>query len=369
VRSESPRVTSRAPVTDAIGFAERVVALLDEGAFTATYKYAVLLGLLDVVLERTSATGEPPSVVTTRQLAEKVTELYWPQADPFGGGAAPRALRHITTGKRDILGMIREFREADPGDPGGGAPLTRARSSNRAGYAAPLGRVEWTLIQMPLPRLQRFGRTVDLFIYRIGWDEGQRRGPVARYQAGQASDFDNRILLLPNVGLYLQQLNGLLRPMVMRSWTAMVARLNELEESALEDFLFCRERIALVPLRPALRELREGCCFYGGDRRQSTAWSRYPDDGLDNLVLADRGCNGAKRDFLASARHVRRWRERMESPAVPEVAAAERWPRHPETTLGVARAVYLRLPAGSPLWDLARSFVPSEKEELVKVVG
>jgi hypothetical protein len=52
-----------------IAFAERVVALLDEGAFTATYKYAVLLGLLDVVLERTSATGEPPSVVTTRQLA------------------------------------------------------------------------------------------------------------------------------------------------------------------------------------------------------------------------------------------------------------------------------------------------------------
>jgi hypothetical protein len=120
-------VTTRAPVKDAIGFAERVVALLDEGAFTATYKYAVLLGLLDVVLERTSATGEPPGVVTTRELAEKVTELYWPQADAFGGGGRPRALRQITTGKRDILGMIREFREADPGDPG--APLARARSS------------------------------------------------------------------------------------------------------------------------------------------------------------------------------------------------------------------------------------------------
>lgn len=69
-------MSARAPVTDAIGFAERVVALLDEGAFTATYKYAVLLGLLDVVMERTSAKGEPPSVVTTRELAEKVTELY-----------------------------------------------------------------------------------------------------------------------------------------------------------------------------------------------------------------------------------------------------------------------------------------------------
>lgn len=137
---------------------------LREDAFTATYKYAVLLGLLDVVLERTSAQGEPPSVVTTRQLAEKVTELYWPQADPYGGGGRPRALRQITTGKRDILGMIREFREADPGDPG--APLARARSSRGVGYAQLLGRVEWMLIQMPLPRLQRFGRTVD------EWGEG-----------------------------------------------------------------------------------------------------------------------------------------------------------------------------------------------------
>ena len=62
-------MTARAPVTDAIGFAARVVALLDEGAFTATYKYAVLLGLLDVVLERTSATCSPslrgPLPVTT----------------------------------------------------------------------------------------------------------------------------------------------------------------------------------------------------------------------------------------------------------------------------------------------------------------
>jgi hypothetical protein len=98
-------------------------------------------------------------------------------------------------------------------------------------------------------------------------------------------------------------------------------------------------------------------------------WSRYRDDGLDNLVLADRGCNGAKRDFLASARHVKRWRERMESPAVPAVAAAEHWPRHPETTLGVARAVYLRLPNGSHLWDSVRSFVRAEKRELVGAVG
>lgn len=42
-----------APVEDrgAIGFAEKVLGLLDEGRFTATYKFAVLLGLMDLCLE------------------------------------------------------------------------------------------------------------------------------------------------------------------------------------------------------------------------------------------------------------------------------------------------------------------------------
>ena len=93
---------SRAPVTDAIGFAERVVALLDEGAFTATYKYAVLLGLLDVVLERTGRAGEPPDVVTTRQLAEKVVELYRPHR---GGGCSEGTRRPPSHPLADSMGV------------------------------------------------------------------------------------------------------------------------------------------------------------------------------------------------------------------------------------------------------------------------
>ena len=32
---------------DAIAFAEKVLALLDQGAFTSTYKFAVLLAIMD----------------------------------------------------------------------------------------------------------------------------------------------------------------------------------------------------------------------------------------------------------------------------------------------------------------------------------
>jgi hypothetical protein len=68
---------------DAIGFAEKVLELLDEGRYTATYKYAVLLALIDLCLEGTQASGAPPAMVTTRQLADKIVEIYWPHTVPF----------------------------------------------------------------------------------------------------------------------------------------------------------------------------------------------------------------------------------------------------------------------------------------------
>ncbi len=68
---------------DTLAFAEKVLALLRQAAFTATYKYAVLIGLIDLALEGTSASGAPPESITTPQLAEAVVRLYWPQVLPF----------------------------------------------------------------------------------------------------------------------------------------------------------------------------------------------------------------------------------------------------------------------------------------------
>jgi hypothetical protein len=72
----------------AIGFAEKVLELLEEGRYTATYKYAVLLALIDLCLELTEASGAPPQMVTTRQLADKIVEIYWPHTLPFAGHSA-----------------------------------------------------------------------------------------------------------------------------------------------------------------------------------------------------------------------------------------------------------------------------------------
>ena len=79
-------------MTSTLAVAERTIALLDEGSFTATYKYAVLIGLLDLSLERGAEIGGASLTVTTRQLAEKVLGSYWPQVRPmpFHQGITPR---------------------------------------------------------------------------------------------------------------------------------------------------------------------------------------------------------------------------------------------------------------------------------------
>ena len=124
------------------------------------------------------------------------------------------------------------------------------------------GVVEWKLIEMPLPRLQMMGRSQRPFIYEIYWDQRVEQREVTRYQRGEPSSFDNRVMLRHGVGEYLLQLNGLLRPLIQRRWAAMVAQLNRLEESQLEVFLFGADRTQTAKIRAGLWEIQGRRCFY-----------------------------------------------------------------------------------------------------------
>ena len=74
-------------------FAERLLTVLADGAFTSTYKYAVLLGLVDLCVEYSTRAGGAPTSVTTRQLAERILELYWPQVRNLRRADASTELR------------------------------------------------------------------------------------------------------------------------------------------------------------------------------------------------------------------------------------------------------------------------------------
>ena len=91
-------------------------------------------------------------------------------------------------------------------------------------------------------------------------------------------------------------------------------------------------------------------------------WSRYPDDTLDNFVVADKTCNGFKSSSLAAEDHLTRWTRRFadgssEYAHLSDLAQRTAWDRQPGRSLNVARAIYLRLPDDARLWLRRREFV------------
>lgn len=66
-----------------IGFAERLLEVVDSGRRTATYKLALLLAILDLRALQCDKAGLAPTELHTRDLAEEVAKLYWPQLTPF----------------------------------------------------------------------------------------------------------------------------------------------------------------------------------------------------------------------------------------------------------------------------------------------
>jgi hypothetical protein len=358
------------PDRGVVAFGERLLTLLGEGRFAATYKYAVLLALIDLCLEQSSRSGAAPNSVTTRQLAEKVLELYWPQSVPFAP-ASGVLLRQNNTGQAEIVELIRRFRERHAPDPS--SPLSRARAAGPARFERLVRNIEWKLIEMPLPRLQVVGNEEDPFIYRINWDRTVRRGLV-----NDAGSFDNVIRFVGEAGDHLVRLAGLLRPLVQREWAALVAQFNRelVPEFDLDRFLFGAERVSTAPLRAPLRELSSSRCFYCEGRLPPDfevdhfiPWARHPDNGIENLVAADPRCNSYKREHLAATEHVHRWveRARRDAPALAGIASDLGWDRHPERSFAVARSIYLRLPARARLWRRARDFVEADRARLLSV--
>ncbi len=248
-----------------LALAEHILELLDQGRFTATYKYAVLLALLDLCLENAARDGAAPDLLTTRQLAVKIVELYWPHTRPWATGAL-RQSSGPGGGQAEIVAAIERFRAAAASD--GSTPLAEALARAPARYQRLLDFVEWKLIEMPLPRLQTIGDESVTFLYAINWTQSVRQPDVGRYQRGEGGPFDNRIHLPPGVGEALVRLNHLLRPLIHHQWAVKVATLNRLDEYQLERFLFGAERVPLERVRGPIIELQEGRCFYGDTARR-----------------------------------------------------------------------------------------------------
>jgi hypothetical protein len=363
----------------ALALAERILNLLSQGRKTSIYKHAVLLGLIDLCQEGVAKTDAAfvRDTITTRQLAEKVIELLWTHTRPYAGLLPPARLLSNRTGQAEIISLLGNFQGTYVLV--GRQDLEAARRQRRNEFAQLVADVEWKLIEMPLPRLQVVGNQSAPMLYEINWDANVERNSVfkaefRKYVKAQQSTFDNRIRLLPGVAEALIRLGGVLRPLIQQQWVAEIAAFNELQQDDLQRFLFGEQRVALVRMRGPLVELQNGRCFYCENPLDGSVeidhfvpWSRHPDNGIYNLVGTHKQCNSKKSDFFASSAHLVRWRKRCESSGalakeLERIADELEWPTHRDTTLHVARSVYARLPAATPLWIRGDEFEALRRE-------
>jgi hypothetical protein len=153
------------------GFAERLLEVIDSGRRTATYKLALLMALLDLCARDSDADGLAPGLLRTRDIAEHVAALYWPQVIPYRPPDTDAAveLRQITLPRAAILEAVSAFRSS--ADAAGATSLHLARQRLPRECESMLDQVEVTVAAQPLPRLQAVGSTdtVFPFIYEIDW--------------------------------------------------------------------------------------------------------------------------------------------------------------------------------------------------------
>jgi 5-methylcytosine-specific restriction endonuclease McrA len=337
---------------------ERLLRVIDEGRRTATYKLALLLALIDCC-----ALDAGSDAVPTRAIAARVVELYFPQARRYvAADGVGRELRQISTKTSPPLRAV--FALSVHADAHRCRTAREAAQRFPALYAETVDAVEDTFVRYPIPLLQVVGDRPFPFLYELDWPEGTS----VRTLRKEGRDV---VRLRPGVAARLIVLGPLLRPLIEHHWTQDVARWSKLatEDDRLRTHLFGAERIAFPSaLRDGLRELQNGRCFYCdaplADRVEVDhflPWARWPNDAIENLVLADR-CNGSKSDHLAAAVHVEHWAGRLHAAAgdLREIASDARWDSDAGRSLAHARSTYTLLAVGTPLWLRGRDFVAAD---------
>ncbi len=367
----------------ATDLAHRLVALLDSASFDTTYKLATLEALIRVVSESVNTDGSAVGEFSARKISTRVLDRYWNQTANFSAQAARdvAVLRQRGGGQSgDLVSRIAAVRlELDM--PSRADSLLKARKK-APNVIAKLEDFAWErVVDMPLPRLQKFGSGAkaveDRFLYDYGWGEqGQRKHVSLARQ-------DDTIRLRSGVAAGILQLQPLLLRHIEAVWVGLVADWNpNLTDAArLREALFGGERLTNAALAQPLVDLQMGKCFYCEVELTAAAevdhflpWSVTHNDNVENLVVACRSCNSKKSDSLASIEHLVRWRTRLmpgSAVFVDLTALAEKFARgwDPTSSLGQARSLYFYAAKGQQTWSMGDHYLPLDSAAVSQSLG
>jgi hypothetical protein len=285
-----------------IQFLTNLQRLLDEGIFTASYKYALLMSLAHISVE--SVNPDAAQIIHVQEIARKFIEYYWRQAAPYFGKETSMAQmlhqnRDRTKGAK-IVSLVAEMRQQSDGS------LASARQNTKL-WESYVRKVAHVVRVMPLHKLQMIGRSRFEFLYTVPEPE----------------KFPGYIQLNPGVAYNFRRFYGLVRALIQEAWTNYIRKLEGNQPilgqvTDLEEFLFGSERADLGKMRQILVPFQEGRCFYcegrfvgeKADVDHFIPWMRYASDLGHNFVVAHASCNNNKRELLAGIPHLKRWVQR-----------------------------------------------------------
>jgi len=291
---------------DPLALGQRVVAVLETGLRTATYKLATLMSLVDHCVEYLPDDPDDELAIPIKKLAERVLETYWRQVAPLHGFGQ---LRQSSQPNARVLRAVQRLREEAVVSQIASSAVARERLPRA--YSTAVDDIALTLAQQPLHRLQRVTGAAagPTFLYDDSWLHDHVSWRTINENGGA-------ITLYPGVAAGLARLSGLLKPTLEILWIQDVVKLNAglVEEGQdVAGHLFGRERISLQPVRSALLDSFGAKCFYCGAGLGSSSpvdhvlpWSRVAIDGLANLVPACERCNSDKSNALPAVETVTR---------------------------------------------------------------
>ncbi len=281
-----------------LAFLAKLQRIFEEGEFTATYKFALLVALTELAVER-GGDDNRTLPLQIRWIAEKFAELYWPQTLEYSTGAmgtTPALLAQNLGATARVVSVLTNLRRSS-----GASTIATAKRSGQ--WDAAIREIAHTVRAQPLKYLQNVGGTSAPFLYRFTEEPGW-------------------IELRPGVASNLRKFQGLVHQIARAGWVRHV-RENPRNSGVigglgdLEAFMFGLARANLEPAREFLVKLQSRRCFYcgeslglAGEVDHFVPWSKYPRDLAHNFVLAHAACNRSKSDMLAGLVHVEHWRQR-----------------------------------------------------------
>ncbi|MGW5524856.1 HNH endonuclease [Gordonia sp. NPDC003950] len=343
--------------TDPLTLGQRLVAVLEDGQRSTTYKLAVMVTLLDLAVEL--VTDDPDAAITVDLdlFAHRLMDMYWRQTRPLDG----RILRQSNTGNSFILSETLKLRSAVASPSLREVPFDTAAADAPTIYHRSRLAIKKKLVELPLKLLQKAGTgPYECFLYDDSWLGHPSNAVIEAH--------GNCIELFPGVCHTLARLAPLVKPAFQLAWVADVRRMNKqllLDEGPdLSHHLFGADRVSLQRPAHILGEHFGNECFYCHNHLRAhrhvdhvLPWSRVGIDGLSNLVLACPSCNSSKSDLLPDPDHVTRALDRGRD-ILDELAHMIHWPSQYERVASAAHGLYSTQPPSTPVWHTTKHVAP-----------